>query len=496
MPLFDLLTRLPEVSQKARVALSISPTLLEMLGDELLSTRLMEHITHLTDMAEAECERTRGDPQMAPLARMYLERFGRAKKVLADTYNGSLMAPLRELVGSDQVELLTTSATHAFLPNLAPTPNAVLDQIRIGPGCFKEHLGFRPKGFWLPDCGYYEGLDAIMSQEGISHTFLSSRGFLHSRPRPSYGLYRPVRTPSGLVAFGRERELSLRVWSAHSGYPAHPVYRDFYRDAGFDVDAPHIRDFVEAIAPGGHTYTGFKYHSITGLTVHKKPYRPEAASKQAQMDARHFADTLAARSQEIKSEAGFSPLFVLPFDAELFGHWWSEGPDFLEHFIKETCSNPELEMSLPSELAAQSDKLQEVSPSLSSWGEGGYGHAWSDSKAGGEALAEMLAASARSEALSAKKTYSPDTSDTAENQAMALAISQAKRELLLLQASDWGFLSHKETAVSYSRQRIKEHAGNLRAIYGMIESGNIDESLLDEMKGRAPIFSGGSRTPF
>ena len=482
MPLFDLLTRLPEVSPKARVALSLSPTLLEMLGDELLSTRLMEHITHLTDMAEAECERTRGDPEMAPLARMYLERFGRARKVLLDTYQGSLIAPLRELVGSDQVELLTTSATHAFFPNLAPTPNAVRDQIRIGLQCFKEHLGFRPEGFWLPECGYYEGLDAIMAQEGISHTFLSSRGFLHSRPRPSYGLYRPVRTPSGLVAFGRERELSMRVWSAHSGYPAHPLYRDFYRDAGFDVDAPHIRDFVEAIAPGGHTYTGFKYHSITGQTEHKKPYRPKAAFKQAQMDARHFADILAARSQEIKSEAGFSPLFVLPFDAELFGHWWSEGPDFLEHFIKETCSNPALEMSLPSELTSRADEYQEVSPSLSSWGEGGYGHAWSDSKADGEALAQMLAATKKFEALSANKTY---PLDTPEGQAMTLA----QRELLLLQASDWGFLSHKDTAGSYSRQRIREHAGNLQAIYGMLESGNIDDSLLEEMKGRAPIFS-------
>ncbi|KKK89438.1 hypothetical protein LCGC14_2733070, partial [marine sediment metagenome] len=80
----------------------------------------------------------------------------------------------------------------------------------------------------------------------------------------------------------------------------------------------------------------------------------------------------------------------------------------------------------------------------------------------------MIAESVRFEALSAETTYTPDTSDTAENQAMTHAISQAKRELLLLQASDWGFLSHKETAGSYSRQRIREHAGNLQAIYGMI----------------------------
>ena len=480
MPLFDLLLRLPAISPEARVALSVSPTLIEMLDDDMLSSRLMAHITRLIEMAEAESARTANDPDMNPVAQMYLERFRQTRDVLQNTYNGSLMTPLKELAQSPQVELLTTSATHAYLPNLVPVPNAVQRQIKVGLDRFEGHMGYRPEGFWLAECGYFEGLDKVMRQEGITHTFVSSSGLLHSRPRPTYGLYRPVCTPSGLVAFGRERKLSMKVWHGASGYPANPLYRDFYRDAGFDIDAPHIRDFVDNFVPGGHTYTGLKYHAVTGDTNNKKPYNPEAALMQAETDATHFTDTLANRAKEIKDTAGFSPQFTLPFDAELFGHWWSEGPEFLEQFIKKTCAHPNLHMALPSELATKAEEYQKVSPSLSSWGEGGYGHTWSDNRQEGKALARMLRETVKIETLLAHKTYEPDT-------LTAQAVAQAERELLMLQASDWEFMIHKDTAKNYAKQRINKHTQNLKDIYRMIDESNIDKNLLDKMKRHTPF---------
>ena len=486
LPLLDLLLRLPEGSPGARVALSVSPTLLEMMADPLLSNRLLRHLDSLVALAYAEAERTSGDPDLNPLARMYLERFSNARQTLKESYNGSLLVPLRQLAASGCVELLTTAATHAYLPNLAPLPLAVRSQIQIGRECFKNHIGHHPKGLWLPECGYFEGLDRILAEEEVGYTFLSSGGLLHARPRPSHGLYRPIRTPAGIVAFGRERELSMLVWSAKSGYPASPVYRDFYRDAGFDIDAPHIREFVEPIVPGGHTYTGMKYHRITGHTGLKETYRPEEAMSQARKDALHFSGTLAARSEELRTESGFDPLFVLPFDAELFGHWWNEGPLWLEHFLRGVGAQAELAMSLPSDLLTDAGQYQEASPSLSSWGDGGYGLAWSDSKAEGESLALMLTLTARFHGIAGLSSRKAIDADTPEGRAMR----QGMRELLLLQSSDWSFLAHKDTAADYSRQRIAEHAGNLKSIMSMLESGAVDETAIEKMKERAPLFPG------
>ncbi|MCK4910190.1 MAG: DUF1957 domain-containing protein [Thermodesulfovibrionales bacterium] len=483
LPLFELLLRLPEESPRARLALSVSPTLLEMMADPLLSERLISHLDSLVALAYAEVERTSGDPDMAPVARMYLERFSRARQTLKESYNGSLLNPLRQLAKSGNVELLTTSATHAYLPNLAPLPHAVRTQIRVGRECFNNHLGHYPKGFWLPECGYYEGLDSILAQEGAGYTFLSSGGLLHARPRPSHGLYRPIRMPSGVVAFGRERKLSMLVWSTKSGYPANPVYRDFYRDAGFDLDAPHIREFVEPLVPGGHAYTGLKYHRITGATDNKEPYRPEEALIQARKDAVHFTCTLASRSEELRAASGFEPLFVLPFDAELFGHWWNEGPLWLEHFLKGINTHAELTMRLPEDLMKDAGDYQEVTPSLSSWGHGGYGHAWSDSKEDGKALALMLTETAR---FFGKASHGEMKADTPDGR----ALRQGMRELLLLQSSDWGFLSHKDTATEYSRQRMAGHVKNLGRIMRMLDSGRVDEAEIRKMKERAPLFPG------
>ena len=35
------------------------------------------------------------------------------------------------------------------------------------------------------------------------------------------------------------------------------------------------------------------------------------------------------------------PIVLSPFDAELFGHWWFEGPEFLDLFLRKAAYRPE-----------------------------------------------------------------------------------------------------------------------------------------------------------
>jgi 1,4-alpha-glucan branching enzyme len=481
IPLLNLMLKLKSIAPEARLALSISPTLLEMISDRVLSERLIAHMDGLIELTEHEVRRTDGDPHFAPITEMYLGVLKQARLTLLESYNGSLLEPLIELAGSDNIELITTAATHAYLPNLSPIPEAVKRQIRTGLDCFESHIGVRPKGFWLPESGYYENLDRILVNEGITHTFLSSRGLLHSTPRPPYGLYRPVRTKNGLIAFGRERELSMRIWSAKTGYPANPVYRDFYRDAGFDIDAPHIRKYLDGITPGEKTYTGLKYYKVTGQTDDKLPYRPEDAEAQTEEDALDFIKLLIGQAQEIKNRSRFEPTFTLPFDAELFGHWWHEGPRWLERFLVLASKSPELKMLLPGDHTINAADLQEASPGLSSWGEGGYSTTWVDKKNKGEALRLGLLMSLRFEAMINKSAQS-------QSPARKQAIALAERELLMLQSSDWSFLTHNETAAHYAENRIRLHSANLDALFQMLNTGEFDKKRLSEINSQNPIF--------
>src|SRR4030095_4430734 len=131
------------------------------------------------------------------------------------------------------------------------------------------------------------------------------------------------------AAFARDPNASRQVWSAHEGYPGDPAYREFYRDIGFDLPMEHLG----SIARGTRKFSGVKYHRITGPGIEKHLYDRPAAEKAAAQHAIPFLERCDTQTLEI-GEVGFDPVIVAPFDAELFGHWWFEGPMLLEHFIR------------------------------------------------------------------------------------------------------------------------------------------------------------------
>src|SRR5204863_299886 len=63
----------------------------------------------------------------------------------------------------------------------------------------------------------------------------------------------------------------------------------------------------------------------------KQPYRPDAAATAASRDAATF---VAAVRDRLSALPGREPVAVVAWDTELFGHWWHEGPVFLEHVLR------------------------------------------------------------------------------------------------------------------------------------------------------------------
>jgi 1,4-alpha-glucan branching enzyme len=490
IPLILMLGRLVREDVQFGIAISLSPTLLEMLSDELLMKRLRRHMSRLVSLSKAEVSRTIDKPELNSVARMYFRKWRDTLSALDSELGGDIIGSLRKLGNYPGIEFITTSATHAFLPNIMPVPEAVRAQVEGGMRVFERHMGKRPEGFWLPECGYRPGLDEFIMNSGAKYFFLEAHGILHASPRPRHGIYRPLECASGAVAFGRDPFAAERVWCARRGYPADPVYRDFFDDLGFGEPHNHVREHISPMLyEGKSAFTGIKYKRITAPEASKKDiYEPSAAGIKALEHAGEFVSALGTHVSMIQDKYGFAPLITAPYDAELFGHWWFEGPLWLEAVLRATSGGggdsggSHIRSITPSGyMAASRGEIETAEPSMSSWGMGGYSAIWTEPEEG-QAAARLLS-SARRLSLLTRRSYS-----TPEYREIKRVLDQAMRELMLAESSDWLFMMEKGAHRGYAAGKLKEHLGAFDELIAMAEKGVIDRKRLIELEGLSPLM--------
>jgi 1,4-alpha-glucan branching enzyme len=447
LPLLDVLESLAKDGVRAPLSLSVSPTLAAMLRDGLLRARFDDHLARLDHLAFRERSRLGAASPFLQALHAHQLRIARAR-ARWDRASGDVLGALVRHHDAGRVELFTTAATHAFLPLLALDPPMVRAQLRLGLRAFEAFTGRRPRGLWLPECGYDPRVGAELAAAGVGFTVLDAHGLTLARPRPPFALHAPVLAPTGVAFFGRDPRASQEVWSRDGGYPGDPRYRDFYRDIGFDLPAEHL---YGETGPVGRLATGLKYHRITGPNAAKEPYDPAAASALARA---HAADFRERREEALAAlpRGPWTPVVVAPYDAELFGHWWFEGPEFLEAALRELAASAERGGVRPVTLAGHLDAHPEAfvtEPAASSWGEGGFGEVWTGPRA-----APLL----RHVRSAGRLVLDVTRSRRGATGAAGLALDQAIVELLLLQASDWPFMRHRGDTAEYAEARIRVHA--------------------------------------
>jgi 1,4-alpha-glucan branching enzyme len=415
------------------------------------------------------------------VARMYRRLLYETEEWYAGTYGCDLVGAFRRLQEGGVVELATAAATHGFLPILKTQPSSVRAQLQIAARTYERAFGCTVPGFWLPECGYYPGVEAEVAAAGGRYVFLETHGILNAEARSPYGYLAPLACPNGVAAFARDPASSRQVWSAHEGYPGDPWYRDFFRDIGFDADFDYIRPYIL----DGHTrtFTGFKYHRITGTTDDKAIYEPERARERA--DA-HAADFLARQVEAVRRYAPAMdrpPVIVALYDAELFGHWWFEGPQFLNYFIRKLAfDQDEIEMITPSDCLARHPRLPCGVPSASTWGDQGYSSFWINP--GNDWIYRHLHdAGARMRRLARRFAEGP------LQPAVERALNQAARSLLLAQSSDWPFIMKTGTAVEYADGRIRDHLARFHVLCDDAETGRVDHRRLKALETMDAIFA-------
>jgi len=420
LPVVDLLRRFADEGKRDVLTLGVTPVLAAQLDDPYTLRACHDWLGHWQLRAEhaAGLWRDRG-----PLPRaLAAAEHRQATSALTDfeTHWRHGVSPiLRSLVDSEVIELLGGPLTHPFQPLLEPR---VADlELREGLADTALRIGSRPEGIWAPECGYAPGMERRYAAAGV-------RRFLVDGPalRGDTSAARPV-GDSDVVCFGRDLDVTYRVWSPKAGYPGHTHYRDF-----------HTWDHDVGIKPSRVTGKHIEPHA-------KAPYDPELAEPTLRAHVKDFVDTVVQRLRSLRAEHGKQALVVAAYDTELYGHWWHEGPAWLEGVLR---ALPEAGVRVTTLRGALESGHLGPSYDLpaSSWGSGKDWRVWD-----GEQVSDLVADNA------ALQRELLDVIGEEPTRVRSAARDQALREALLALSSDWAFMVTKNSAADYARGRARDH---------------------------------------
>jgi 1,4-alpha-glucan branching enzyme len=478
LPLLQVFEGLLADEVPFRCTVSLSAPLIGMLTDDLLKERAAAFIDSMIELCERELERTKAEPYYNRLAAMYHDRFLTLRHTWR-CHDGDLILAFKKLQEAGRLEVITSTATHAFFPLLDRNWAAIRAQVHVAADQYERHFGRRSLGMWLGECGYVPGVDELLREAAVRYFFVDTHALRFADRPPVYAHYAPVYCHSGVAAFARDVESSRQVWSAKEGYPGDPHYRDFYRDIGFDLPLEYIGPFIH---PEGHRmYTGIKYHAITHAQMHDKwVYDPEVARGKAGLHATHFRTHRQRQCEELAARMDRPPLIISPYDAELYGHWWYEGPIFLNDLFRQIhFDQSAIETITPGDYLERHPTNQVATPSASSWGQRGYNEYW---------LNETNAWIYRHLHTAAERMVELAQIFSAPTPLQTSALNQAVRELMLAQSSDWPFIMKTGTTVSYAERRFNDHVKRFTKLYEDLLAERVDQDWLASIQEKDNLF--------
>ena len=510
IPLLRNFKKLVDEGVNFRITMSMTPPLLSMLDNKLLQQKYINYLENLIELSEKEIRRTTFNEKMNNLSKYYYDRYSDDLRLFRDEFNCDLISQFKHFQDIGVLEIITCGATHGYFPILYVNEKTVRAQIAVGVQTYERYFGKKPRGIWLPECGYVPEADKYLREFGVDYAIVESHGVLYANPTPIYGTLAPIVSPQGFTVFGRDMESSRQVWSSINGYPGDYNYRDFYRDIGYEADYDYIKPYIAH--NGVRVHTGIKYHRITGDTDNKDIYDIQWAKDSAERQAGHF---LNSRTEQIENASHYMnkpPIVLCPYDAELYGHWWYEGPYWLYILFKKIYYDEcNFELITPSEYMDKYPEIQQCQPCRSSWGANGYSEVWLNPSndyahkhlpTAGDRMCELaykfrdsydILNNLDKQIKELKKEKKPITSITSSSKyrntkLQVRALNQAARELLLAQSSDWLFIITNNTMVDYAHRRIKDHIGRFTRLYNELNSGKIDRNFLSEIEEKDCVF--------
>ncbi|CCW35914.1 hypothetical protein CTKA_01987 [Chthonomonas calidirosea] len=501
LPLLDMLFRLVSEGISPKITLGFTPILVEQLADE---TFQRDFVGYLQQRIEAARENQRqfryeGNTHMRGLAHFWEDYYQQKLEAFLDIYKGDLIGAFRRLQDEGHIEILTSAATHGYLPLLL-TDNSVQAQIRLGVVSYKERFGRDPRGFWLPECAYRpryawnppievyrsprpqlrKGIEEFLAESDLRYFLVDAhllrggqtlgvyaerfKGLqeLWAQFQREYNPERADRTPyapylvnsSGLpmqpvACFARDPKTGMQVWSGAHGYPGDEFYLEFHKK--------HY--------PGNLRYWRVSWPK-DDLGA-KQLYEPYLAMGRVHDHAKHFAQLVYQTVVSATTEGDQPPVVVAMYDTELFGHWWFEGPEFLYHALKQLHMHPHVEpITCDAYLEKYPPKTVVALPE-GSWGEGGYHWIW---------LNEWTAWTWE-KVYEAERLMIELAQTYGDVEQVQTILRQAARELLLLESSDWQFNISTFTSRDYAEQRVNYHYSRFLHLASLVQRVAAQESI-------------------
>ncbi|MEW9699832.1 1,4-alpha-glucan branching protein domain-containing protein [Paenibacillus sp. SI8] len=208
LPLLDTLNRLCEEQFDFRITLSITPTLLALLSNPLIQQRIRSHLDKLVELADKKEIRLKKNTGFRSLAELYVIRY-RELRASYERCEGDIIGLLKKLQDAGYIEIVTSAATYGFLP-LMKTEEAISAQIAAAVRDYELHFGCKPRGIWLPECGFTPGIDRILKPFGIDYFFVDQAAIDFAASRLNREWKGPLLTPYGVSAFPIDPEALRR----------------------------------------------------------------------------------------------------------------------------------------------------------------------------------------------------------------------------------------------------------------------------------------------
>lgn len=523
IPLLNIFRKLIAEGHSPQVTISITPVLAEQLKNisfkNGLETYLQNKISHAREDQAIFAKHS--NEHLFSLAQYWEDFYARILLHFKEDYNRDLVDALAELQNQGHIEIITSAATHGYLPLLSKD-GSVQAQVKQGVATYQEYFGSSPKGIWLPECAYRpgynwkkpgaeepaqprKGIEEILSENKLRYFVVDSHLLKGGKPigvyidrfellkllwkqyetfhrsrhenqeRSPYEIYLVGNTSnnSPVVVFTRDPDTGLQVWSSDCGYPGDGWYLDF-----------HKKHFS-----GGNRYWRVTNHRCD--LADKEEYIPEIATERVLENAGHFKQLVKDILSRHRQRTGHPGLICAPFDAELFGHWWFEGPSWLYHVLKSIDEDPELELVTCNRYLVNNPPVDMVSLPEGSWGQGGFHWIWLNEWTSWtwrhiyEAEDELVSL--------LKKIYNRNQNIDPDLQKI---IKQLCREILLLQSSDWQFLISTWNARDYAEMRLTEHYQAFMHLAGMVRRyiqgeviGEGEWNFLKDCQSKDKIFA-------
>ena len=518
LPLLNALYDLVEGGYKIRLTISLTPVLAEQLADPLVLDHFEQFVEGKIELAEADIDRftEANEEHLAYLARFYHAWYQRTLDGFRERFGRDIIGAFKKLQDEGHIEILTSAATHAYLP-LLERDSSIYGQLAAGVESYKEHFGRAPRAAWLPECAYrpafyatfdgerrYKpGIEEFLAELDLKCFFAETHTIEGGRPvgkaagdvlgpygaipkryvvpipeyeepavrttfRPYYvaGAYDvPSRPAAEVAVIGRNNRTSMQVWSADWGYPGDYDYREFHKKDGV---------------------SGLQYWRVTGARTdlaYKDYYHPDWAQNKVGEHARHFAWLVEDQLSSYHEGSGEFGIIASCYDAELFGHWWFEGVDWIREVLKILSRSETVKLATANEYLEEHPPEDVLALPEGSWGAGGGHWTWDNYDTHwmwplihrAERRMEGLVAQhpAAQGAVADDKLSRPiarSSNKARRRDSLSDVLNQAARELLLLQSSDWPFLVTTGQAREYAIERFNAHVDRFHRLADIAEA--------------------------